>query len=280
MNWSEKKRRRARAAIGFAVSAMFANIGNAASTTWTHAGDGTWQTSANWNNGLPSSSADAIFNLANTYTVTETANSAANSVDLSAGSLTLALGTYQLSSTGTLSVISAAGQSATLNLTGSGTLQTAGGVYLGLNSSGSGQNSSGTLNQLAGNLVTTGSTNFYLGVGGSSGTYNLSGGGATIGQIIIVGNDGTGQLNAAGGSINSGELWLARNVGSAGTVTLANSSITTGLVYIGGSDTTSGGSGTLSINGGGFRHFVNYASAPGNFGSLLNRLGVSARFPR
>lgn len=61
-------------------------------TNWTDAGGGNFNDSGNWSNGIPTSSDDAVFNLANTYTVTLTQNQASDTVLVGNGNVTLAGG--------------------------------------------------------------------------------------------------------------------------------------------------------------------------------------------
>ncbi len=184
-----------------------------------------------------------------------------------------------------------AGDNATLNLSGTGSISNSYGFL------GNGTGSSGTANVSGGtwtnsaeiyvgylgngvlNLSGTGSisnTGFgYVGTfAGSSGTANVSGGIWTNSSTLTVGYLGTGVLNLSGtGLIHAG------GPGGTGTVSVGNQTGSSGTLNIGTGGaagtlhaaTVSGGSGTAVVN---FNHTGSLSFAPQLAGSLsVNKLG-------
>ena len=220
-----------------------------AQTVWTD-GTGNWFTPANWSAGVPNSSTIAEINNGGTAQVTSSV-AAASQVEIGVG----------------------AGDAGTLSISGAGSLQDEGAMYIG-------EDGSGSLSITAG--ATVSSSLFALGQNsGSSGTATVSGSGSTWTNLVFcfVGQDGNGTLNITnGGSVSdsdtvvgggstgvvivdgSGSTWLqlgtltiGGNAGATGTLTISNG----GNVYTGGSGGTfgstiaynAGSSGTVNVSG-------------------------------
>ncbi len=117
-----------------------------------------------------------------------------------------------------------------------------------------------TLNILGGGTVTT-SEGQVGNWPGSSGTVTVDGTGSawTNSNDLYIGSSywgpgGTGTLNIQnGGAVSSRRGYVGGNSGSSGTVTLTGADSTwtnTGSLYVGGTSTSTGGSGTVYVNNG------------------------------
>jgi hypothetical protein len=159
-----------------------------AAVSWdAGAGDGLWNSAANWSNdAVPTAADDVTIDLAGTYTVTLSGTAASiNSLSLggASGTQTLAVSTgVSLAAPSTISANGAFAQS-------SGTLGGAGDVTI-----------TGTFNWTGGMMSGSGKT-----IIASGGTLNLSGGG-TLSRVLQ--NDGTaswtgGGYNFSGGTFNN-----------------------------------------------------------------------------
>jgi autotransporter-associated beta strand protein len=129
------------------------------------------------------------------------------------------------------------GSNGTLNLSGTGTfIKNSGDPFAIGNDPGVG---SGTLNQTGGTLTTAnGSTMRIGGHPDSTGTWNMSGGTATIGGQIRIGSDGNGTLTMDGGTINA-PATISVGASSTGTFTLNAGTLNTNQINGGtGIDTT------------------------------------------
>ncbi len=160
-----------------------------------------WSTSADWSNGLPTSSATAYITDGGTANIT-TAGDACN----------------------TLSLGGTAGSGA-INMTG-GALS-ANNTYVGFSGTGAFAQSGGT-NEISNN------GSLYVGYNsGSSGTYNLSGGSASAANEFV-GWSGTGAFTQSGGTNAAGYLYLAGAAGGGnGTYSLNAGYLTAGSVSVG-----------------------------------------------
>ena len=149
-----------------------------AQTVWTD-GTGNWFTPANWSAGVPNSSTIAEINNGGTAQVTSS-GAAASQVEIGVG----------------------AGDAGTLSISGAGSLQDEGAMYIG-------EDGSGSLSITAG--ATVSSSLFALGQNsGSSGTATVSGSGSTWTNLVFcfVGQDGNGTLNITnGGSVSDEVQW-------------------------------------------------------------------------
>lgn len=156
-------------------------------------------------------------------------------------------------------------------LGGTGALKVGTDVELGTFSAGNSLSQSGTsIFQVANDL--------RIGlVAGSSGEYSLSGGTATVGRGINVGEGGGATLNISGGSLSSALLAIAGFTGSSGQVTLSGGTLqVSGQTYIG------AGSGSVAQSGGvlstGELNFGGIAGSGGTYflsGGQLNVAGLT-----
>jgi hypothetical protein len=88
---------------------------------WANNAGGSWHTAGNWSLGsVPSANDDAIFNLANNYTVSFSSDAQAHGLNVSAGQVTFSLAGHHLDVTDTTHI-----GTATVTLSGAGTLRTA-----------------------------------------------------------------------------------------------------------------------------------------------------------
>ena len=111
----------------------------------------------------------------------------------------------------------------------------------------------GLVSQTAGSLIETNQWLTLAGGGGSTGTYNLSGGTVTS-NFVEVGADGTGTFNIGGtGSVAANQFTVGTRATGVGLVTVnaGGSVVTNGTIFLGGDQGGAGpGSGTLNILGG------------------------------
>ena len=139
-------------------------------TVWTD-GTGNWFTPANWSAGVPNSSTIADINNGGTAQIT-LGGAAASLVEIGIG----------------------AGEAGTLSISGAGSLQDEGAMYIG-------EKGSGSLSITGGASVS--SSLFALGQSaGSTGTATVSGSGSTWTNLVFcfVGQDGNGTLNITNGA--------------------------------------------------------------------------------
>ncbi len=217
--------------------------------TWTNAGGGTWSTSSNWNDGVPTDT--AVFGPANdSYTVDFSGNASVQTLNMVAGSdpslniggETLTAGQVNVggeingqAATGSLGVESGTLSSSTINVgggSGSGVLDQSGGY---INPGMVNVESGGTVSQTGGTDVFSGIT-----LGGTSpALYDLEFGTVTLSTLTI--NSG-GDLQA--GYTAEYNFWFF-----AGTVTVnAGGALHLADADVGGGDANTFA--TLNVNGG------------------------------
>jgi hypothetical protein len=150
------------------------------------------------------------------------------------GSFGAAVGNYNLSGTGTISI----------GATG------AGDEWVGYSSP-------GTMTQTGGvNLLTGGSALLIGGFTGATGIYNLSGTGSiSVNGAEFIGYSSTGTLTQTGGTnslLSGSSIYIGSQAGGVGTYTVGGGTATiSGGIYVGGTGSGAGGSGTLTVNTGG-----------------------------
>jgi hypothetical protein len=112
----------------------------------------------------------------------------------------------------------------------------------------------GIFNQSGGqNIVGSDFSSLDIGVNsGATGTYTLSAGTLSVSGFDCyeyVGVSGAGTFNQTGGLNTTGSvLFIAYSTGSTGSYTLSGGTLSTPALYVGGSTSSSGGAGTLTIN--------------------------------
>ena len=139
-----------------------------------------------------------------------------------------------------------AGAQGTYNLSGGSFYQATNYIAVGLSGN-------GTINQTNGTLVTGANAQWYIGDNaGSTGTYNLVGGSASMANYVEVGANSAGTLNMTGGTLtNTGSSFdIGDHAGSFGVVNQTN-----GAVFINHSSTLyvandAGATGTYNLVGG------------------------------
>jgi T5SS/PEP-CTERM-associated repeat protein/autotransporter-associated beta strand protein len=198
-------------ALGSTIAPTFAQ-----QTVWID-GTGNWFTPANWSAGVPTSASAARINNGGTAQIAASGGMA--------GAVTLGFG---------------AQDSGNLSVSGSGTLQTNGIMYLG-------EAGTGTLSITNGGVVSSG--RFIIGDNvGSSGIATVSGSGSMwVNNVVcFVGYSGTATLNVtSGGTVSDSQASIGEAGGSNGTGTVDGAGSTwtqSGSVTVGGD-----GTGTLNI---------------------------------
>ncbi|MEO5915241.1 MAG: autotransporter-associated beta strand repeat-containing protein [Luteolibacter sp.] len=194
-----------------------------------------------------------------TATVVQTGGSVLNSDEVRIGEGATGVATYTISA-GTFTannwfLLGRNGSQGTLNLSGSGSVIKNGNSPFALGNDATG--GSGTFNQSGGTITTASGSPMYIGnvTGSSPGIWNISAGSATIGGQVSVGAAGIGTLNMTGGTITApGNVVVAANGGSTGTLSLAGGTLTTGKI--------SGGGGTDVTTFDGTQIVVNTPSTP------------------
>jgi hypothetical protein len=252
----------------FAGIASFAitNPAKAANITWTNAAGGNWNTSANWNVGVPTVTDNAFLNsLAGTYTVNETDTQTVNNLTINAGNAALNLtgsltingtfalnaGTYTLSNgTATINGSMTTGASAVASWTGgtltgsgtlSGTLIASGGDQKYI--SGTALKNGGTLQWIGGKINGSGlnGTLTNLPTGVIDFTDDGEAFSADVG-IGILANQGT--LRKSGGSATATEVKFLVNLNDGGFL-----NVQTGTLNFSQGGTLSNGTTTISGSG-------------------------------
>ncbi len=156
--------------------------------------------------------------------------------NLSAGSVTVSSGAVNIGKDG----------DGELNLSGTGSFSATGGndVIVGFDGAGAVDQTGGTASIT--NVLKLGLNS------ASAASYNLSSGSLTAGGEII-GVAGAASFDQTGGTNNlsSGSLLLGSSSGGAGDYTISGGSVTAAQIYVGGSSSGAGGTGTLTVNTGG-----------------------------
>lgn len=241
-----------------------------ADSNWTNTSGGLWNAPTNWNpNTVPTGASAAIFDLANTYTVTFDISPSISLFEVDTGTVTFALGGRTLTTTAAFGSIIGGSPGVTGRLTVTdGTLSTAG-VAIGFASTDTGiltistgaewfQNSgafsvgasgNGTLTVNSGAQLSTiaaiigsGTTSFGAATVTGSGTQWLNNGSLTVGSF------GTGSLTISSGGngvFSGGNLIIGSSSSSSGTVTVSGSS---SLLDTGSSAITVGSNGQGQLN--------------------------------
>ncbi|MES2570839.1 MAG: hypothetical protein V4710_12405, partial [Verrucomicrobiota bacterium] len=116
-----------------------------------------------------------------------------------------------------------------VNLSGTGLLEKGNVEHFIVGSDGTGAN--GKLNQTGGSFTTSDGSEIRLGArGGSTGTWTISAGTATLGETLVVGDSGTGIFELSGtGVVNGTDMNIARipenATNSVGTATISGGSL-------------------------------------------------------
>jgi len=247
----------------FAVAAIMtmtalllpAAAATAAVKNWT-AGNGNWNTGANWTGGTVPMGSDTVrifFNDGVARTIT---------YDVSAP----ALGLLSIGLTGPGATIN------TLSLPSNNTL-TATGIRVGGFNGITSDTGRGAVTQSAGTTTISPGSDLFLAYGNSStGTYTLGGGALVANQSEYIGYSGTGTFNhTVGTNTATGNLYLGYNNGSVGNYILSGGTLSVGNDFIVGDS----GTGTLTIQGTGST-FTNNLSI--NSVSTVNLNGGTLRF--
>ena len=271
-----KRSRTLTAAVALALSASPAL---AVDNVWTGAEDSNWNNPNNWSLGRvptnangqpePDNFDDAVVNTStgNVATITETL--AAIPRDIIVGTGTGSNGTVNHSAgtattgDGNWMFVGRNGGTGTYNLTGSGSLDVKGRLYVAGHD---GAAATGTLNINTTGTVTTGS-DINLGAANGTGTLNLTAGTVNVGAWLSIGRDengvdGTGVVNQTGGSINVNGHTIVGLPGTTGTYTMsagsgpAPTNTTNGELWVGNGRPESGpanatmtvDAGTVSVN--------------------------------
>lgn len=232
-----------------------------AGSTWTAgAGTSNWATAANWSDGVPDSADDVLVNANAAITVgpqlttgtysTQWLRLGINGADTTAPPMTVSGGTLLPAN---IHVGETAGKTATLNVSGSGDVNSAGYILAG-------ENGKGYINVTGGNLTCIGS--FIVGrySGSQDNVVTISGGHVTVnivnkGFYIGYTNSTSGTLNISGDGIleiqNTGTyVSLGQSAGSTGNLNMTGGQIiaTNATLYIG-----NGGTSTALLSGGTIR---------------------------
>jgi hypothetical protein len=152
-------------------------------------------------------------------------------------------GTNTITSGQSLYVANNAGSTGSYALSGTASLSTTGGIYVGYGGAGS-------FTQTGGSVTTAYGINLGSGIG-STGAYTLGAGSISSTGIEVVGNSGTGNFNQTGGTntiTNGQSLYVGSNNGATGSYELDG---TASLTVSGGENIGySGGTGTFIQDGG------------------------------
>jgi hypothetical protein len=148
-----------------------------------------------------------------------------------------------------------AGSNGFYTLSGSASLSTTGGS----NGEVVGSSGSGTFTQSGGTNSLSGAASLNIGLNSSAlGTYTLSGGSLSVSsQSEYIGYGATGNSTQSGGTFNqsggansAANIYIAATSNSTGTYNLSNGQASvSGDMVVGGTDSGSGGTGTLSVSG-------------------------------
>ncbi|MHB1768116.1 MAG: beta strand repeat-containing protein, partial [Phycisphaerae bacterium] len=240
------------AAMATAVPVMATSVASPATDNWNGtAGDGKFSTAGNWSTGaVPTASDIAVFDLgaANTYTVTLGSTSYSSQMVVDNNALTLATGEYDY----TLSGTGAIGTGNESLIVGNGATDTAADLTLGTNGYRPVSGVNGTIGEVSGSVGT-------LTIGAAGNSYG--GNALQLSGTLAVGYGGKGTLTINAGTAGvGGDLDIAALSGSIGKVDIELTSAggcsfgptplkVGGNLYVGGSASGAGGTGTLLING-------------------------------
>ncbi|MDP9173881.1 MAG: hypothetical protein M3O30_08450 [Planctomycetota bacterium] len=205
------------------------NIPLSPTDSWNTTSGGNWTDGANWTVTVAPFSAQDVF-ITNTFSGTQTIvfTSTANR-------------TYN-----SLTVDATGGGTNVLSMS-TNKLTTSAGELFGFNGKGSFNQSGGT-NSVSGIGV-------FLGYNpGSTGTYTLASS-ATLSvnnSFEYIGYSGSGNFNQTGGANSlTGNMFIGYHAGSTGTYSLTGGVLNASNVYVGGTDVSAGGIGTLTVGGAG-----------------------------
>lgn len=258
------------AAVALAVSAPALAVEN----VWTGAEDSNWNNPNNWSLGRvptnangqpePDNFDDAVVNTStgNIATITENLAAIPRDIIVGAGAGSNGLVNHSAGTAttgnGNWMFIGRNGGTGTYNLTGSGSLDVKGRLYVAGHD---GAAATGTLNIDTTGTVTTGS-DINLGAANGTGTLNLTAGTVNVGAWLSVGRDengvdGTGVLNQTGGSINVNGHTIVGLPGTTGTYTMtsgagpAPTNTTNGELWVGNGRPESGpANATMTVDAG------------------------------
>ncbi|HTU30344.1 MAG TPA: hypothetical protein VMF07_13255, partial [Solirubrobacteraceae bacterium] len=206
-------------------------------TSWANAASGDWNTPANWTNGVPTSTCAASITVAGTYTVTITGELAqAQSLTLGAST-----GTQTLEIDATDNCSGAANANLTLATGGTTTASS----IIELTQTGGCTNGTPYLEVSSGTLASAGTIETVKGAN-ESGSADLDGAFTNTGAVSIGAPTAFGSNLSSSSLDNQGTLSL----GSGFTLTTSNSASVDDDT--GGSITTGGGTGDLTMNGGSY----------------------------
>lgn len=282
-----KRRRVLTAAVAVALSGV-AGSAMAVENVWTGAVNNDYNNPGNWSlnrvpvnpngNPAPDDFDDAVINTTPANIATISADIAAIPRDIIVGSGAGSNGTVNhtagtaTTGTGNWMFVGRDGGTGTYNLTGSGSLDVKGRLYVAGHF---GAPSTGTLNINTTGTVTTGS-DLNLGAANGTGTVNLTAGAVTVGGWLSIGRDengtdGTGNFNQTGGTITvlgrtilglpgttgnltqtggthtvNDEMWVGNGAGSVGVATVNGGTVNVGSWLAVGRE---GSTGTLNIGG-------------------------------
>lgn len=305
---SRSRRRVLNTAIALAVASA-SGAALAVDNVWTGAVDNNYNNPGNWSLGRvptnangqppPNDFDDAILNTSTgnipTISATPTATPRDIVVGVGPGANGVVNHTAGTASTGNGNwmFVGRNGGTGTYNLSGSGSLDVKGRLYVAGHD---GAAATGTLNINTTGAVTTGN-DLNLGAAGGTGTVNLTAGTVNVGGWLSVGRDenglnGTGNFNQTGGTFNgagntvvalpgthgnllqtggahnaNGELWVGQGAGAVGVATVNAGTMTVNnWIAVGREGSTGtlnvGGTGTVNKIGGG--HITIGTGAGGN----------------
>ena len=293
-----KRRNVLGAAVAVAASCIVPSA-FALDNVWTGAVNNDWNNPANWSLGrvpvapngqpAPDDFDDAVVNSTPANIATITANPTSTPRDIVVGTGAGSNGTVNQNA-GTASTgngnwlfIGRDGGTGTYNLTGSGSINTSGRIYV---CGHFGAPATGTFNINTTGTVTSGN-DLNIGAAGGTGTVNLTAGTVNVGGWLSVGRDepaganGTGNFNQSGGSLTvsgnsvialpgthgnltqtggthtvNGELWVGQGAGAVGVATVNAGTVTVNnWIAVGREGSTGtlnvGGTGTVNKIGGG-----------------------------
>jgi hypothetical protein len=303
-----KRRRTLGAAVALAVASS-TGAAFAVDNVWTGAVDTNYNNPGNWSLGrvptnangqpAPNDFDDAVLNTSTGNVPAITANLAAIPRDIIVGTGAGANGVVNHSAgtattgNGNWMFIGRNGGTGTYNLSGSGSIDAKGRIYVAGHD---GAAANGTLNINTTGTVTA-ANDLNLGAAGGTGTVNLTAGTVNVGGWLSVGRDenglnGTGNFNQTGGTFNgagntvvalpgthgnllqtggahnaNGELWVGQGAGAVGVATVNAGTMTVNnWIAVGREGSTGtlnvGGTGTVSKIGGG--HITIGTGAGGN----------------
>ena len=245
-------RRQSAALISVCVMSLVGQNVSATVTSWTNAAGGTWQSSSNWDAGVPTIGFDSIINVPSNFTIAFGGNAAADSLSISQGSVALALNTSELQ-VGTLNL---SGGSLTLNSLISGTAVVG---QMGVTSAINWTN--GSLTILGGTFKPPQQTLTYAFSGPAQsyiGAFAISGAaGSSSRPTLDLTNGGTVALTGA--SYSNGSIFIGVGGGKGGVNVTGTKSIlapaSSGNLYVGFGGTSNGtfcgGDGQIAVSTGG-----------------------------